>query len=164
MEQLQAKKEEVLSRVKEMDIPENHMPFLPVVQRSHVGTGLIMSMMNANTRLDPFQIFDSIETPTDPYFVYDVEYGTDTLGKSADSAKTTIESQGREGLIVCEGVALWVHSRTLFKHNLNCVGSYYERADWVMHLFIQQDEPAMDYFKSSDWNDKWGSPSCHSRD
>ena len=79
----------VLSKAAEMEIPKGHIPFVPVISRTHMSIhGLMLMVRNGDnvgcTYLDPNEITDKVETPKGSYFIYDVEDGKDMLGTSPE--------------------------------------------------------------------------------
>ncbi|MBU1178921.1 hypothetical protein KKB69_01090 [Patescibacteria group bacterium] len=168
MEAFSNQRDAVLSKAAEMEIPEEHIPFVPVIPRTCMGIyGLMPMVRNGDkvgyTYLDPNEIIDQVETPKNPYFIYDVEDGKDMVGKSPEKAEKLITEQKRSCLTVDEGIAVCIHTNVLSEHYVDCTGSRYPHADLVPDVYLDDDKPLLDwsYFGSS--NDKWGSASCRSR-
>ncbi|MFH1612112.1 MAG: DUF5701 family protein [bacterium] len=168
LEAFQNKKSEVLSKAAEMEVPEGHIPFIPVIPRSYMGIyGLMPMVRNGDkvgyTYLDPNEITDEVETPKNPYFIYDVEDGKDVLGKSPEKVGKLIKEQKRFCLTADEGIAVCVHTNVLSEHYVDCTGSRYRHSDDVPDVYLVDDRPRLDWSSAGASNGKWGSASCRSR-
>jgi hypothetical protein len=164
----QNKRDEVLSKAVAMEIPEGHIPFMPVIPRSYLGIyGLMPMVRNGDkvgfTHLDPNGITDSKETPKYPYFIYDVEDGTDTLGKTPECAEQLIKAQNRLCHIPDEDIALCVHTDVLSRHHLWSTGSRYRHADYVPNVYLFDGKPRLHCRYRYGSGSGWGSASCRSR-
>jgi Family of unknown function (DUF5701) len=158
----------VLSKAAEMEIPEGHIPFVPVVPRTYMGVyGLMAMVRNGDkvgyTYLDPNKIIDKVETPKGPYFIYDVEDGKDMLGKSPEKAEKLIKEQNRSCLTADEGIALCVHTNVLSEHYVDCTGSRFRRAGGVPDVCLVDDGPKLRWNCADGSDVRWGSASCRSR-
>ncbi len=141
LEAFQNQRDAVLSKAAEMEIYEGHIPFVPVIPRIYMGVyGLMPMVRNGEkvgyTYLDPNEITDQVETPKNPYFIYDVEDGKDMLGKSPEKSEKIITEQKRSCLTADEGIAVCTHTNVLSEHYVDCAGSHYRRADGVPRVSI----------------------------
>lgn len=158
----------VLSKAAEMEIPEGHIPFVPVIPRSYMGIyGLMPMVRNGDkvgyTYLDPNEMTDNMEVPKAPYFIYDVEDGKDMLGKSPEKAEKLIKEQNRSCLTADEGIAVCVHKDVLSEHYVDCTGSRCGRSDEVPVVYLRDGRPGLSWSDADDSVDGWGSASCRSR-
>lgn len=168
LEAFQNKKSEVLAKAAEMEIPEGHIPFVPVIPRSYLGVYGLMPMVRNNektgyTRLNPNEIIDNENVPKTLYFIYDVEDGKDTLGKAPKDAEKIIKKQNRLCHIPEEDIAVCIHTNVLLNHNLWSAGSRYGSAREVPRVYLRGDEPKLDWFYVAGSFVGWGSASCRSR-
>jgi len=158
----------VLSKAAEMEIPEGHIPFVPVIPRTYMGVyGLIPMVRNGDkvgyTYLNPNEITDNVETPKEPYFIYDAEDGKAMLGKSPEKAEKLIKKQNRSCLTADEGIAVCVHTKVLSEHYVDCPGSRCRLAGLVPFVCLGDGEPRLDWDGFGNSFDGWGSASCRSR-
>lgn len=169
LDTFQNKRDEVLSKATEMEIPQDHIPFVPVIPRTYMGVyGLMHMVRNGEkvgvTHLVPKEITDKVKTPKGPYFIYDVEDGKDMLlGRSPKKAEKLIKKQNRSCLTVDEGIAMCVHSNVLTVHYVDCTGSRYLRARCAPNVYLYDGLPKLDWSYLGDSADRWGSASCRSR-
>lgn len=168
IEAFQAKRDEVLSKVVAMEMPEGHIPFIPVIPRSYLGIyGLMPMVRNGDkvgfTYLNPNEITDNEKTPKSPYFIYDVEDGIGTLGKTPESAGQLIKKQDRLCHIPDEDIALAIHTSVLSHHCLWSTGSRCKVADLVPSVYLYDDGPELYWDYTVISHNEWGSASCRSR-
>ena len=169
IEMLQKKRDEVLARATKMEIPEGNIPFLPVILRSYLGIyGLMPMVRNGDkagfTYLDPNEIFDNESAPKEPYFIYDVEDGRATLGKSPEKAEEIIKGQSRLCHIPDEDIALAIYTNVLSDHYLWSTGSRYKDANDVPLVCLGDGRPRLSWGSADDSHVRWGSASCRSRE
>ena len=168
LEAFQNKKSEVLNKAAEMEIPEGNIPFVPVIPRSYMGIyGLMPMVRNGDkigyTYLDPNEMTDNEEVPKNPYYIYDVEPGKATLGKSPEDAEKIIKKQNRLRHITDEDIAVCVHTDVLSDHYLWSTGSRYRHSDRVPVVYLGGAGPEL-YWRHADYSvDELGSASCRSR-
>jgi hypothetical protein len=168
LEAFQNKKSEVLSKAAEMEIPEGNIPFIPVIPRSYLGIyGLMPMVRNGEkvgyTYLDPNEMTDNEEVPKNPYYIYDVEPGKVTLGKSPEDAEKIIKKQNRLRHITDEDIAVCVHTNVLSDHYLWSTGSRYEHSGRVPLVYLCDDGPELRWGLADRSFGRWGSASCRSR-
>jgi hypothetical protein len=167
-EAFQAKRDEVLSMAVAMEMPEEHIPFIPVIPRSYLGIyGLMPMVRNGDkvgfTYLNPNEITDNEKTPKSPYFIYDVEDGIGTLGKTPESAGQLIKKQDRLCHIPDEDIALAIHTSVLSHHYLWSTGSRCGDAGGVPLVCLHGGGPELHWHDAGSSSSKWGSASCRSR-
>jgi len=169
IEAFQNKKPEVLSKAVEMEVPEGNIPFVPVIPRSYMGIyGLMPMVRNGDkvgyTYLDPNEITDNEEEiPKNPYYIYDVEPGKATLGKSPEDVEKIIKKQNRLRHITDEDIAVCIHTNVLSDHYLWNTGSRYRHSDGVPFVCLFDGRPRLCWCYADDSNLEWGSASCRSR-
>ncbi|MBU1148880.1 hypothetical protein KKI23_02200 [Patescibacteria group bacterium] len=168
LEVFQNKKSKVIVKAVKMEIPEGNIPFVPVIPRTYMGIyGLMPMVRNGNnvgyTHLDPNDIIDNEEVPKGLYYVYDVEPGKATLGKSSKEAEKIIKKQNRLCHILDEDIATCVHTDVLSDHYLMSTGSCDRNGNEVPHICISDDEPVLSWYCDGDLHGRWGSASCRSR-
>lgn len=168
IEAFQAKRDEVLSMAVAMEMPEEHIPFIPVIPRSYLGIyGLMPMVINGDkvgfTYLNPNEITDNEKTPKSPYFIYDVEDGIGTLGKTPESAGQLIKKQDRLCHIPDEDIALAIHTSVLSHHCLWSTGSRCKGADGVPFVYLCDGRPGLGWSSAHISAHRWGSASCRSR-
>jgi len=166
---LQSQKNAVVQKASGMTIGEGNIPFLPVIKPAYLGYyGLMAMVRNGSqegyTYLKPAAVTDQFETPDDLYYIYDVEDGNATRGKSPQDAEKIFKQQKRSPLTAAEVVNLCILTDVLSKHYVWAHGSRYERADGVPAVYLGDgDRPGLNwsYVVSSDG--RWGAASCGSR-
>ncbi len=165
---LVSKKSEVITKAMEMDIPDGHIPFIPVIPRTEVNLDNLMKMIHNDNNigsnfLDQSQISNVVDVPEGPYFIYDIEDGKDMLGRSPKKAEKLIKEQNRSCLTVDESIALCIHTSVLSKHCIDCTGSPFRHSDHVPRLFLDDVRPELSWSDAGYSSSSWGSPSCGSR-
>lgn len=169
VEILQNQKGVVLKKASEMAIGDGNIPFLPVIPRSFRSPYDLMAMVRNGgkvgyTYLNPTQISDVVDAPQEPYYIYDVEDGNATRGKSPQDAEKIFKSQKRSPLTAAEVMALATHTDVLSKHYVWAAGSRYESAGGVPSVYLGGgDRPGLDWSDVDRSDGHWGSASCGSR-
>lgn len=169
LEAFQNKKSDVLNKAAEMEIPEGNIPFVPVIPRSYMGIYGLMPMVRNDdkmgyTYLNPNEMTDNEEEiPKNPYYIYDIEPGKVTLGKSPEDAEKIIKKQNRLRHITDEDIAVCVHTDVLSDHYLWSTGSRYVLSGWVPNVCLSGDVPELGWDVADCSFDEWGSASCRSR-
>ncbi len=69
-------------------------------------------------------IHNVIEVPETPYYVFDVDIGLKTLGKTPQEAEKSLDIT-RSNLSVCEVISLCIHTNTLSTHSVFASNSRY---------------------------------------
>jgi hypothetical protein len=130
IDMLKEQRDQVLQKASEITIAKKHIPFLPVIPRIYLSIYSQMQMVRNGdkvgyTYLKPSEITDVVETPQDPYYIFDVEDGEAMLGKSPQNAEKAIKQQNWRGLTEVEVIALGIHTDVLSRHYVDAVGSRY---------------------------------------
>jgi len=165
---LQEQRGSVVEKAQKMAFKEGRVPFLPVIPRIYLSIYTQMAMVkygsnSGYTYLDVAQLSDVADTPNKPYFIFDVEDGTEMLAKSPRDAKKLIEAQdNRRYLIDVEVISLGIHTDVLSRHCVDASGSRY-RSDCVPGLYLSDDKPRLGWCCLDDGNNRWGSASCSSK-
>lgn len=172
LEMFQAKRATVLAKAAKIEIPEGHIPFVPVIPLSYRGLYDLISMVRNGekvgyTYLDPNEIINNVKAPKGLYFIYDVEGGEVMINKSPEEAERLIAEQERSCLTVEESIALCVHTNVLSKHYVDCTASRGRAPTGlnVPNIHLYGGNPILNWkWKNADSpNHKWGSPSCRIR-
>jgi hypothetical protein len=168
VELLANQRSSVIDKASEMTFENGHVPFLPVIPLTYRGLYDLMSMVNNKgkagyTYPNPTTNTDKVETPDEPYYIYDVEDGESTRSKSPESAEKAFKSQKRSPLTLAETMALTTHTDVLSRHYVWAAGSRCALADEVPNVCLYGDRPRL-YWSYADISDSgWGSASCGSR-
>jgi hypothetical protein len=163
---LQNQRSSVLQRAGEITLGEGHVPFLPVIPRTYLSIYAQMPMVRNGdkvgyTYLRPYDITDVVETPQDPYYIFDVEDGEAMLGKAPQDAEKAIKKQGRRGLTEVEVISLGIYTDVLTRHYVDAVGSRYESIRMPV-LWLSDDRPKLDWDYLGHADGRWGAASCRS--
>jgi len=162
IDMLQEQRDDVLQKASEIPIGKKHIAFLPVIPRTFLSIYTQMQMVRNGdkigyTCLKPSEITDVVETPADPYYIFDVEDGEAMLGKSPQNAEKTIKQQNWRGLTEVEVIALAIH--TDVRHCVDALGSRCGSAG-VPTLWLHDAEPRLDWVNLDGARDRWGAASC----
>jgi hypothetical protein len=145
---------------------------IPVIPRTYRGIHDLMTMVKNGrkigyTYLNPVGVFDAVDVPSDPYYVYDVEDGSSTYknGKMFDDFENILKQQGRFSLTAAEVIALTAHTGTLSRHCVWAVGSrFVSSVNTVLGIYLGVDDrPGLGCFGAGSSRSLWGFPSCGSR-
>ncbi|MBI1999342.1 MAG: hypothetical protein HYS74_01660 [Parcubacteria group bacterium] len=151
-----------------MAIGDGNIPFLPVIPRSPRSPYDLMAMVRNGSKvgyayLNPTQISDVVDAPQEPYYIYDVEDGNITRGKSPEDALKIFKQQKRSPLTAAEVMALATHTDVLSRHYVWATGSRYEFAARVPNVYLGGGRPKLGWDWVGDSLGHWGSASCGSR-
>ena len=169
VEILQNQKGAVVKKASEMTIGGGNIPFLPVIPRLYRSPYDLIAMVRNGSKVgytcvNPTAISDVVDTPQEPYYIYDVEDGNATLGKSPEAAEKIFKQQKRSPLTAAEAMALTTHTDVLSRHYVWASGSRYGCADRVPDVWLDGgDRPELDWSRVDGSDDRWGSASCGSR-
>lgn len=169
VEILHGRKGAVLAKANEMTIKDGNIPFLPVIPRSFRSLYDLIAMVRNGYKagynyLNPTHISDVVDAPQELYYIYDVEDGNSTRCKSPQDAEKIIQQQKRSPLTMVEVTALTTHMDVLSKHYVWAVGSRYESANGVPHVYLAYGaRPKLDWGDVGSSDSRGGSPSCGSR-
>lgn len=165
---LDAEREEILVIAASQNIPKGRVPFLPVIPLSVMdATRQIEAMRGENRYLARGEVWDVAGFPESrPYYILDVEYGTEMCEKSPRAAEDAwMEGkERRRGLTLAETIALVRHSDGLFlsRHGgVWAVGSRYERVSQVPLAHLnEKGRLSLDWGNVEYADARIGTPSC----
>jgi len=164
---LERQRDAVIKKASEMTFKAGHISFLPVISRTDLTIKTQMKMIVTGGRKGyaglTHLITDVIKTPDKPYYIYDVEDGKATLGKSSRDAMKLIKNVGRHALTVVEIISLSLHTNVLSRHFVHATGSRYISADFVPFVWLFGGGPRLSWDDADYPYSRWGSPSLVSR-
>ena len=172
VEILQDQKDLVVERAIYMTIGNGNIPFLPVISHSHlIPYNLIAIEWNfSNVDIDyvylnTIAIFNMVDIPEEPHYIYDVEDGNATRGKNPEAAEKIFKRQKRSPLTVAEVIALAVHANVYPRYGVWATGSRYKSARKVPFIYLDSGGQLRFIWGVVDdlYDDRWGSASCLSR-
>ncbi len=159
-------KNSVIDRAMKINFKKGHILFLPITPwiyqdiYSQIQAVRCQGQSGSNYR-NPAKINNIEEIPKQPYYIYDVEIGLITLGKSPEQAEKYIREQERYPLVTEEIISLAVLNNVLSQYNIDACGSRFKNE--VLCLSMTLNKPEL---RSSDMdcgNKSWGAPSCGAR-
>lgn len=169
---LRAERAEVLATAAALAIPQGRTPFLPVIPLSvmdaawQIGTVEYYGERGINEYLTG-EVRDIVDFPESaPYYIFDVEDGTETLGEPPATAGTsswTKRNERRRGLTIAETIALVRHGRAavLGRHAVWAVSSRHETYHQVPLVHLNENgQPSLDWGDVSYYDEHIGAPSC----
>lgn len=166
---LSEQRDSVVEKAKKMVFKEGRVPFLPVIPRIYLSIYTQMAMVKNGSKsgyayLDAADISDVVEVASKkPYYIFDVEDGTEFLGHSPRNAEKAIKTQdNRRCLTDVEVISLGIHTDVLSRHYVDATGSRC-RSDFVPYLFLFGGKPVLDWNYLGYDVSKWGSASCSSK-
>ena len=169
VEMLHNQKGQVVKKASEMVIGDGNIAFLPVIPRSYRSPYDLMAMVKNGgkagyTYLNPTHISDVVDAPSEPYYIYDVEDGNSTRGKSPEAAEKILKQQKRSPLTAAEVMALTTHIDVLSRHYVWAPGSRCESAVLVPFVYLDNgDRPRLSWIYVFYLFGHWGAASCGSR-
>lgn len=163
-ETLLSRKRQVLRRLRKKRVTRGKIPFLPVIPRTYLDLLDLMSMVRHEdktgyTYLKPFMITDVIETPDEPYYIFDVDFGDILQGKSPLDAERIVKAERSRCLTVFEVIALAVHSDVLSHQYLWATGSRSD-PDGVPYLWLCEGRPKLSRTHGGRSHADWATPFC----
>lgn len=166
LEFLSKQKNEVMQITSEQHCDKGNIPFLPVITPAYLGYyGLVAMMQNGLKEgynlLKSGAIMNLMETFNDIYYIYNIENGEATRGRSPRVAEKIFKEQSRLPLNGIEIINLCILTSELSKRYVWAVGSRYESVDKVVDVFLDGEKRPILYWHNIDYsNDHWGAPSC----
>ena len=148
---LENQRETIIARALDIHFKNGHIPFLPIIPKASISIDTQMRMVRNGKKTGRkvshsgalIMVTDMFKTPERPYYIFDIEDGTATLGKNPLDAQNLINEQGRRGLTEVEVIGVAIHTDVLTRqtrHYLWAVGS---RADEFADG-IQDGVPSLD--------------------
>lgn len=168
---LRAERVEVLAIAAALAIPQGRTPFLPVIPLSvmdaawQIGTVEYYGERGVNEYLTG-EVRDIVDFPESaPYYIFDVEDGTETRGKSPLAAEDAwMEGkERRRGLTIAETIALVRHGRAavLGRHAVWAVSSRHETYHQVPLVHLnEKGQPSLHWGDAGYYDEHIGAPSC----
>jgi hypothetical protein len=168
IEAFKEQRNEVIEKALSMNISKGNIPFILVISQNYINIYGLMNMLRNYdlghyTFINSEEIAHDVEISEKSYVIYDVENGSETLNKSPKEAKEFIENKNRFCLMVDESIALCLHSKVLFDHNVDCAGSRCNHAGKVVSIYLNNGKPDFCWCGNDNEDIKYGSPSCGSR-
>ncbi|OGZ71895.1 MAG: hypothetical protein A2908_02370 [Candidatus Staskawiczbacteria bacterium RIFCSPLOWO2_01_FULL_38_12b] len=160
-------RDRVTEKASTMVIGENNIPFLPVY------TGRRIDMVRIGGKIGFEHIYTSawiniVDAPLEhdrciEYYIFDIENGYSTLGKSPKDAHKILKTRLRSPLTVDEIIALCIHTNVLSSHDVWAPGSrcgYVNSVPFIKAKSFLDTGPQLDIEYQDKSDDKRGSPSC----
>ena len=173
IEILQKQRDSVLKKASKMVIGKGNIPFLPIITPIYLGyMGLMSKVWQGSgigyvsyTSINPEAIADGFRTPDGLYYIYDVEAGKATMGKSPEEAVEIIfNEQSRSALTATEIINLCIATNVLWRRSVWAIGSRSVINEKMPIVFLDDhNDPVLACFHANYKNDRWGSPSCDIR-
>lgn len=191
---LEKQRSSVIAMALKMDLKHGHIPFLPVIPKTYLSIFTQVQMVSMvsyekeatkdaarRNLLFPSLLTDVVETPKDPYYIFDVEDGQETLGQIPQRVGEKLSEQKvRRGLTETEIISVAVHTDVLSRHYLFGIGSRYNFRqhnyliygvdvvfdDWdniehVPDLWVNiRVGPELHFNRFDSPTEEWGTPSC----
>jgi hypothetical protein len=131
---IRRQKNNVVEKAVDMYIPENHIPFLIVLDFSK-----IIPIEKISLILDKdVKIALSLDGISHKkgckgfHIVYDIDNGKETVGKSSCCVNEIFKSSERFALTFDESLMLCFWDGTLMNHSVVCAGSFYQEKDKIL--------------------------------
>lgn len=157
---LREQRDEVLRKIGGMTVSEGNVPFLPVIPREYLSPYTLMSMVRTADAvgcnyLKPTDIKNVVEVPDIPYYIFDINTGESTLGKSHEEVSNICTEKGRRCLTADEAMNLCIHANVLSSHYVLAGGSRHG-SDGIPNVsLVGGDYPGLGwvpvYFSSGQW-------------
>ena len=108
---------------------------------------------------------ENLFTPSQDGYIYDVEDGEETKGKSPEECEEIFKTQNRRGLTIHEVLAIIrKNPKVLKNHYIDCTGSRYVSAVRVPDVCLDRGDRPLLGWGGVDYSiGRWGSASCGSR-
>lgn len=169
---LKGRKKDVISWTKEMPSHVERIPFLPVIPFNYLSAysqilmlrhkGLKGEIVTQGFLNLISNITDIIDTPKFPYYIFDIEDGSEIFTSIADTAHI-LNKQCRSPLTAAEGLMLAIQYDVLSKHFLRMIGSRINKEHYF-YLFLEDNKPHAYYENPCHrWDMRIGTPSCATR-
>lgn len=161
--------ETVIETAGQTKIDTGRIPFLPVIPRTYEYfppyKDLPITMhcgdkVGGSFNISPELIEDSVLTPWKPYYIFNIEDGSATLGMSPIDALRGWPT-GRRPLTDAEIIALATHTDILSKFNICAYSSFYDNNQKDIDLRVDENGyPALcSNNRDLDWS-RWAIPMC----
>lgn len=144
-------KDFVLAKANKINFKPGNLPFLPIVPACLMRCDCCKNCKNGLEK-----IIDIIETPSEPYYIYDIENGKDTLNLSPDAAIKINDYSNRSTLTWTEIKMLYILTDVLQRHYVWAAGSRVGDNN----IPAATDEGKMLFWPKEEKNKIYGTPSC----
>ena len=170
-------RKEILEKAEKTD--SENVPFVFVFPINYLGLhGMLDKIRYKNnkgkTSLKPCDITDTIEIPKEPYCIFDVDNGSNTVNMTFKETESLINGRGRRGLTVMEMLSLAIQEGIPSSYTIACLKSLYAKEHFgskvIMILFLCFNEPSLyhTYYKQTpnliveqrEIGTTYGCPSC----
>jgi len=162
---LRKQRDGVLKKAGEMTIGEGNIPFLPVIPYPYLSPYTLMSMVRIRGKagfnyLKPADIKNVVKVPDDPYYIFDIDTGKGTQGKSPEEVYKTSSEQGRRCLTADEVMNLCIYIDILSNHYVLACGSRYSSDGIPNVTVIGGDYPGLGWLPADFSGGGWASATC----
>lgn len=110
---------------------EDHLLFMPVIPLYYIGYYGLASLMrydddtHGDVYMDLSLLEDVKETPRRPYYIFNVEDGTEMIDRTPETAAIIIRQQNRFSATAAEAMNIAIHTDVLSHHSIGAVASRY---------------------------------------
>jgi hypothetical protein len=137
------------------------LPFVPIITDTDAA---FMLLVPDGTQLNisygrPAEIVDRVITPRHPYYIFDIEDGSATLGMRPWDGEQRVAAENRFCLTTTEVCNVALHTGVLSRHSLYANASRYEN-DMVPDVYLEEGKLRLGWAALNERFDEWGSPSC----
>jgi hypothetical protein len=162
------KKISTLTRCSGIELQSGRIPFVPVIPRTWLSLPTQLSMLPdygtiRGSCVPTLISFDTVETPQEPYYIFDVEDGESMCGVAPLQAAKLIRAQSRRGLTDVEAIALCLHKDVLAHHYVDAIASQYNEDGkmGVPSVIMKAGRPrlAINWYEFGG-HGLWGAASC----
>lgn len=176
---LENKRSLVLREVSRMTFADGHIPFLPVIPRTLCNLNALMKMVRYEEKagysdLESTQVYDLVDTPDEPYYIFDVEDGKIACGilpyETEMLFRKQPKGQVRNSLTGAEAIALCTHTNLFSRHVLWITRSAYPspfgtRESYILGIGLgKENMPCLSSGPGEVTGKSWGVASCGSRE
>lgn len=163
----------VIRKAKGIAIAEGHIPFMPAIPVRYMTLISQMMMVRIGKQTgyahpESIEFTDVVGTPSSPYYLFDVEDGSEMCNILPEDAERIFTERNRRGLTTAELVTLSIHANILFEHTVTAIGSrfgsYVPYICWRNRIKTPSldDEivPVLRWHHTNYKDSSWGIPSC----
>jgi hypothetical protein len=106
---------------------------------------------------------NTVAIPTEPYFMFDIEDGSERLDTNPSLSEARIFADGRSPYTIIEGIVhAMIFPEVFDLHNMNLCGSRY-KTDNTPELLLSNSGPRLQSSFMNSPHPRWGAPSCKAR-
>lgn len=163
---VQLRKKKLIETASKMTFTEGNIPFIPVFSSI---TNKVEYGLRGKNLLNDAYVFNIVPVPIQKgyagvYFIFDVDLGPSTFGKSPREAEEFLKKQGRSPLTAAEVIAVAFHTGSIYRgrqYFMHAAGSRHVNASRVPELIVSNGVPLLTEGEYS--VPAWGTPSCAKR-